>query len=140
MFQNPVFPTYTALPRIRKLYPDFAQEVKIFKLWPEINRRCSSQRRYGGGRKITDFDDLWRKWKVYPPLICTPKIFGFGPPWAEIWAWPGFWPQNRAKSLFGSAHHILFRTKFLFYDKMCVSVSCWGWKKKFWKSAENWRF
>ena len=61
----------------------------------------------------------------------SPKIFGLGPPWAEIWPITTFQPQNMAKSKFGPAHHILFRTKFLFYDKMCVSVSRWGWKKKF---------
>ena len=61
----------------------------------------------------------------------SPKIFGLGPPWAEIWAITTFQPKNRAKSIFGPTHRILFRTKFLFYDQMCVSVSRWGWKKKF---------
>ena len=61
----------------------------------------------------------------------APKIFGLGPPWAEIWGFSFFRPQNRGKSIFEPADHILFGAKFLFYGKMCVSVSSWVWKKNF---------
>ena len=60
-----------------------------------------------------------------------PKNFWPRTPWAEIWSFSFFQPQNRGKSIFEPADHILFGAKFLFYGKMCVSVSSWVWKKFF---------
>ena len=79
--------------------------------------------------KLAQVEDALRKaiysaiWCTYPPLIYAQKIFGLRPPWAEIWGFSFFRPQNRGKSFFEPADHILFGAKFLFYGKMCVSVS-----------------